>query len=122
MAKRCATYVLAGFVVISTLGFACPHVYGVPMHTHESPQENGMAGTEPHHENDHHKPPTSCYRVLHDRVFSPPTQFVSLVTLVALPAVSITPMAPDAILQSLVDLFHSPPNLALSILSHVLRI
>jgi hypothetical protein len=122
MGRRYITYVLTCFFVISTLAFACPHVYSSPIQNHDFVRDSGRLETDPNQNKDDHKPQTHCYQILHDRLYYAPTQFVLTITLVMLPVVDVAPIAPTTASHLLVASYHSPPNLGLAVFYHVLRI
>jgi hypothetical protein len=123
MGKRLLTYIAVLFFSVSSLMFACPEVYSLSKNQHTV--SNGlMPNAEPCHETDHQPPHSVCYRVLHDRLFSPATISGPLGGQGSLLAAFVDSVLSVPVFSAQLSAWRSksPPKLALTVLFPVLRI
>jgi hypothetical protein len=124
LAPRFVTYILALFVLVSSLGFACPDVYGLSSLSHVSSPMGKVMDPDPCRDLDKNASHSVCYGALYDRLLYRATEFSFPGGHGGQDAAIQTPNVSNTLLFSCppTTSFQRAPKLALTLLYHALRI
>ena len=124
MGRRIATYTLAFLFLVSSVAYACPGVYRLPSHDHHSSVNKVAPEHDPCGDTNNDASHSGCHQALHHRRLNPATEFSFAGGQENFVLADEIFLAPESLSFSYLSTipYQPPPEIALTLLYHVIRI